>query len=297
MSKNNAIRTKKRILISLFLVVASTIAVFHSFEGKHQQRVLGLFSRNQEDPKTVQTKDASLLFVTLSYDAIPGDEHAQKKRAKFQPVILNNCLLVKNAGHTMRIYTDDLKQEHCNHCDCRRFESYNCRCPMENCTGHRNICEKNHLYSDLLTTEREFVFLDHDLTIVKPEPFFRELYARSRTVDFLATRAHGSYKLNVPSRYREDFNSGLVFIRAIPGVDPMILRDILYEKERTLYDQHVLSQYIHRHYGNRWDELSIKWHCRLLNEIFTDMPLEDCYTIHDFKLVRALNYTLVTASA
>jgi len=284
--------TKKNMFLSLLLVVAvSAIVLFH-FSGRQQQH-RQLYSNL--DPKTVHLKHNSwLLFITFSYDALKGNEQNDKKREKYQPFILNNCLLVKEAGHIMHIYTDDMDQEYCRYCDCIQYEAYNCECPGYNCTERRNICEKNYLYADLLAKEDEFVFLDFDLAIVKPEKFFPELYARSRVADFLATRAHGVYKSPTSMKYKEDFNSGLVFIRALTGVDPYKLREMLYEGKGNVYDQHVLSQFVHQYYDDaRWDELSIKWHCRLIGEIFKDMPLEDCYTIHSPGLLRELNYTLV----
>jgi len=61
---------------------------------------------NPKNPSSLtQKQDDSLPFITLSYDATASQG---KKCAKCQTFIFNNCLLVKNAGHRMRIHTDNL---------------------------------------------------------------------------------------------------------------------------------------------------------------------------------------------
>jgi hypothetical protein len=136
--------------------------------------------------------------------------------------------------------------------------------------------------------------MDFDLVMLYPT-VLEELKVRSQTNDFLATRAHTSFQ-RIP-RYRNDFNSGLVYIRKIPEVDPMLLRHYMYAKGTNgNFDQAVLSYFVHHHY-KRWDELSIKWHCRLIHnqtnawqnltkngrkteEIYPDMDIQDCQALH-----------------
>ena len=257
-----------------------------------------------------------LNFITLSYNTNATKE-LDNKRKEAESYIMHNCLMINNHNNTIKsnkthnetlqshfqqqfhppkfnfvIYTDDLTQAFCDHCQCVEFKRYGCDCPFENCTGLRNPCEKAYLYSDLLQQYGEFVFLDFDFIILK-DRLLDGLYLRSRYSDFLATRAHGSF-LGAP-KYRMDFNSGLVFIRNI--VDPMLLRKYVYDL-KSVYDQAVLSYFVHKHYTHRWDELSIKWHCRMIGPrgVYQDMDKTDCMALHPPKVdwLRELNYTLMT---
>jgi hypothetical protein len=276
----------------------------------------------QMEQQNKKEKARELLSIfTLSYDPQVEDEtmrqRLSEKRQRAQDIVMHNCLLTKHhdpSSHNFQfiVITDDLSMKVCQHCQCRLFVPYNCSCPIDDCSGRRNVCEKNHLFSDLLQHEGEFVFVDFDLVMLYPT-VLQELRSRSQNTDFVATRAHGSF-MKKP-KYREDFNSGLVYIRHVPEADPMLLRQYLYDHvANARYDQAILSYFVHHHYL-RWDELSIKWHCRLLKEpprqntmaekemkreeedkgSYGDMNIQDCQTLHPPKewMLEALNYTLL----
>jgi hypothetical protein len=272
---------------------------------------------------TEEKASGVLSVFTLSYDPHVEDalmsQRLSEKRQRAQDIVMHNCLLTKHHDPSSQdfqfiIITDDLSMNVCQHCECRLFVPYNCSCPIDDCSDRRNVCEKNHLFSDLLQQQDEFVFVDFDLVMLYPT-VLQELRARSQTTDFLATRAHGSF--NKKPKYREDFNSGLVYIRHVPEADPALLRQYTYTKVANAhYDQAILSYFVHQHY-HRWDELSIKWHCRLLREpkrknaltkkktttrqedtyngIYGDMNIHDCQTLHPPRdsMLELLNYTLL----
>jgi hypothetical protein len=231
--------------------------------------------------------DQSMTFITLTYGT-------GGKSSKAPPIILHNCMMIKQSkgNNSFIIYTDRPDDnEFCKYCQCEKFELYNCKCPVANCTGIKNACEKNHFFSDMMVKYPEFVFVDHDLVIVK-QSFFAALYARTRQHDFLAARDQGP---GLMLSYKKPFNSGLVFIRRIPSADPMLLREYLYTKNKVNYDQNTLSTFVHLHYDN-WDELSSKWHCRRLLDTHPDIPLTHCYTLHPPNKVhlKKLNFTFLT---
>ena len=227
----------------------------------------------------------------------------------------HNCLLTKQHDPQEELFqfdiiTDNMTSTVCQHCQCQEFVPYNCDCPLRNCTNKRNVCEKNHLFSDLMEEEGEFIFVDFDLVMLSSS-VLEELRLRSQTSDFLATRAHGGF--NKKPVYRKDFNSGLVFIRRVPEAQPALLKQYMYDGvANAQYDQAILSYFVHQHY-RRWDELSIKWHCRRIREpknkkntkgsaveshqggIYPDMNIQDCQTLHPPRdwMLQALNYTLL----
>jgi hypothetical protein len=272
-----------------------------------------------------------LSVITLSYNPhVEGgrEKLLRRKRNSAEHVMLHNCLLIQTYNNISRndasisssspspafnyvVYTDNLSLEVCQHCECQEFKLYNCSCPVDDCEGKRNACEKNHLFSDLLEQEGEFIFLDFDLAMLYPT-VLEEVKVRSRTTDFLATRAQASFRRS--PRYRNDFNSGLVYIRKIPEADPMLLRRYMYaDVANGNQDQAILSYFVHHHY-KRWDELSIKWHCRFVQnqsrawqdpkqekngrtsvEVYPDMDIHDCQTLHPptDEMLEQLKYTLL----
>lgn len=280
------------LVVSLILLQTLYLVEFHS--SWLTQRPVGSVNLNADLPRRVEEQsdpvpvEQSMSFVTLTYG---------RKSAQYSSNILHNCLMIKQAkgNNSYVIYTDQPKdKEYCKHCECKKFKFYNCKCPVNfgNCTGVKNACEKNHFFSDMMLRYPEVVYLDHDLLIVKPS-FFEAFYPRTRHHDFLAARDQGRGEL---LNYRKDFNSGLVFIRRLPDVDPMLLRDYLYTKNTRNYDQPTLSTFVQLHYKN-WDELSIKWHCRAMLHHHSDIPVEHCYTLHppwDVLLDR-LNFTRLKA--
>lgn len=119
------------------------------------------------------------------------------------------------------------------------------------------------------------VFLDDDVVIMK-EYFLDRLAFRTRAHDFLATYGHADGMRN--ASYWQSFNSGLVFVRRIEGLDYGMLEKRLYETKGER-DQNVVSWFVHEYYDN-WDTLSWKWHCRLLQKLGQDIPVDRCYTLH-----------------
>jgi hypothetical protein len=265
---------------------------------------------------------AGLSIFTLSYDPQVEDpttsQKLLEKRQRAQDMMLHNCLLTKQYDPSAKdfqfiVITDDLSMKVCQHCHCRLFVPYNCSCPLADCSNRRNVCEKNHLFADLLQQKGEYIFVDFDLVLLYPT-VLQELRLRSQTSDFVATRAHGSFTKK--PKYRQDFNSGLVYIRHVPEANPALLKQYLYDHvANPQYDQAILSYFVHHHY-HRWDELSIKWHCRMLKEppqqidamtskqiqeeqdkgSYGDMSIQDCQTLHPPKdwMLQMLNYTLLT---
>lgn len=303
---------ERRISIRLLFVIFLVGLVYPRQKELDQAEAFSIYSSEIDavmmQPTTVtwhnvtamSKQHQSFKFFTLSYDT-KASKVLDEKRKTSEDIVLHNCLMAKNQSSSQReyqfvVYTDDMLLPVCQQCDCRQFIRYNCSCPIKNCAGKRNICEKNHFFSHLMAQEKEFVFLDFDL-IILDGGLFEEMYSRSRTNDFLATRAHGTF--NAAPKYRKGFNSGLVFIRTIPEADPLLLRKYLYSGvTRADYDQRVLSYFVHQHY-KRWDELSIKWHCRKLGKaVYSDMPLSDCVAFHpqnEEELERLKsNYTLLT---
>jgi hypothetical protein len=286
-----------------------TFDISVSDHKNHHQHIT---NRRLSDPVSV---------ITLSYDPhVNGgkENELKRKRNLAESVMLHNCMLIQQYNNISRndasmgvsspafnylVYTDNLSLEVCQHCECQEFKRYNCPCAVKDCKGDRNVCEKNHLFSDLLVQKGEFIYVDFDMAMLYPT-VLEELKVRSQTTDFLATRAHASFRKS--PGYRSDFNSGLVYIRKVPEVDPMLLRQYMYANfTNGRLDQAVLSDFVHHHY-KRWDELSIKWHCRLINiqsnlsgrkntDIYPDMDIHDCQTIHPptDEILAELNYTLL----
>ena len=97
-------------------------------------------------------------------------------------------------------------------------------------------------------------------------------------------------------KYHAHFNSGLMFIRRLEGIDYEGMKKMLYELAPDR-DQGIVSLFVQREYQN-WDVLSWKWHCRFLGKLKQDVPPEHCYTIHDrsevLGLLKQLNRTRLT---
>lgn len=189
----------------------------------------------------------------------------------------HNCAMISRTEHKFIIYTDDMAQPYCRVCRCKHFIKKNCPCPSdrEGC-GVKNPCEKLIFFIDILEEYRELVLLDNDLLVLKPY-FLDRLQARSKAHDFLATYGHTGI-MNATD-YLRNFNSGLVFIRRLPGLNYTVMKDIMY-RSRSRNDQGIISGFVQDHYGN-WDTLSWKWHCRGLKALKQNIPAHDCYTVHD----------------
>lgn len=209
---------------------------------------------------------APLNVITLMYDQ--STEHKN---------IEHNCAMISRTSHKFIVYTDDMDQPYCDVCECKRFVKKHCPCPSdEDGCDMKNPCEKLFFFIEMLGKYRELVLLDNDLLILK-DYFLDRLQARSKAHDFLATYGHSGI-MNA-TIYRRNFNSGLVFIRWLPGLNYTDMKDVMYRcKSRN--DQGIISEFVQEYYDN-WDTLSWKWHCRGLKALKQDLPVRECYTIHD----------------
>lgn len=209
--------------------------------------------------------------------------------------IEHNCILARDSGFTMNVFTENLEYDYCKVCKCYPLNLMNCK-PPDPLEGAPNFCEKMNFISESLERFKEVVFLDADLVVLDPN-FYKYLAARAYVHDFLAPYAEGSY--NESFKYRNTFNGGLMFIRTIPGANHSDLLPMMY-RFNSGCDQYMVSAYIHKYYRN-WDSLSWKWHCRGLKQYKMDIPIEDCITLHQrgpegWELLEKLNYTLKTIS-
>ena len=247
-------------------IVASSIAMFHNTFPVAVPQV---------------TRAEPLTVLTLIYTQ--SREHA---------FVEHNCALISQTQHHYIIFTDDLSQNYCTKCECRLFTKANCECPVEDC-GRKNPCEKLFFFINLFDQFDEFVFLDSDLLILMKQ-FLNRLSIRSKAHDFLATYAH-SIMQSMPQPYLSRFNSGLFFVRKLPRLNYDEMKKMLYDSAQKR-DQYIISLFVQKRYQN-WDTLSWKWHCRQLRVWNQDIPLSECYTIHDReqarKVFRALNRSLL----
>lgn len=238
-----------------------------------------------ENTSNSDFRRGALTFFTLSFGRTVDDSS-----------IAHNCRMISDSpsGHRFIVYTDNVNKSACRLCECRQFKLTNCACPNKN-IPFCNHCEKIHFGIRLAKTEREFVFLDSDLIILKPTMMDR-LYIRSRAHDFLATYRQGIQQEK--QKYFTVMNSGFYFLRAMPNVNYSEMISF-YMKNRYNSDQDVLSELVFKYYDN-WDVLSLQWHCRLLVKMGLDIPFDRCYTMHTRVernvMLRALNFTLLTVT-
>jgi len=208
--------------------------------------------------------------------------------------ILHNCLAAKSINVRMIVHTEYMSAKYCGVCACLKFEEKNCPSPEK---GKRrpSLCEKMNWMANAIQKYREFIFLDADLIVMYPREFFRGMASRAIMTDFLATYAHGLAAH--PSKYLNDFNSGMMFIRHIPSANYTDLVPTMY-RSHTGNDQGVLARFIHKYYGMRWDTLSWKWHCITIIRLRNDVNPAHCLTIHDRDerkpLLKQLNRTMLT---
>lgn len=228
---------------------------------------------------TASEHNPSISFVTLSFNHTRGDDH---------DIIDHNCAVIHSHGLQLHIFTDNLTQPACSSsstsCTCHRFQEPVCSCPYS-LLNERCFCTKLLFLRDILVnplpTFDEFVFIDADLIIVKPELFIPALLARTKHFDFLSPYA---YQELSNWRYTNQFNSGLFFIRRNKSVDYNGLIDE-WKRLGSSNDQIVLSSFVRKNVRN-WDTLSLKWHCRHLNRREHNIPISDCYTHHSKRLLR-----------
>jgi len=190
--------------------------------------------------------------------------------------ILHNCMASKSVNVRMIVHTEFMTANYCGVCECVEFTPTNCPPPT---TKGKNHCEKIYWTRDVLEMYREFIFLDADLLLMHPKKFFYGIASRALSTDFLATYAHVP-AVNHPHIYLTPFNSGMMFIRHIPTANYTDLVPRMYRLKRNSH-QAILSSFIFEFYGNRWDTLSWKWHCRFLMRSGHDIDPAHCLTIHD----------------
>lgn len=221
------------------------------------------------EPQQSFQQKPGLTYITLTY-----------QQAKEDGNIEHNCHKIMDSAEAMHnrfiIYTDNVNASYCKACECRRFRPFQCPCAAgDGQCAHRNPCEKLLFIVEMARTFQEFVLMDNDLIIMRDE-LFTHLYARSRTHDFLASYGHD---MSVRPTYNRDFNSGLFFMRRLPGLDYGIMARAMYGK-KARKDQSIVSWFVQKHYRN-WDTLSYKWHCRSVIKGMQGIPPQHCYTIHD----------------
>eukprot|EP00171_Calliarthron_tuberculosum_P013077 IDg13077t1 len=119
-------------------------------------------------------------FVTLHYKT-PYDA----------PIVVHNCALAQRAGARMIVYTEDMEARYCRTCTCIRSAPHIAHHPTP-----------RQLHADL---------------VVLRQSFFRMLSSRARTHDFLATYGEGAFWEK--HKYRNYFNSGLIFVRNVQSAN------------------------------------------------------------------------------
>lgn len=227
-------------------------------------------------------EEEAMTYITLSFGSKGSWRHS---------FISHNCVKLSNSSlgnNRFIIYTDNMTQPYCtssssSSCECRRFIPNNCPCPPQGklCDTRRQ-CEKMVFTVSMLKQFSSFVFLDHDLLILN-DNFMQQLRQRSKHYDFLASRTHlnrDRYFGNNALNYEQVFNSGLFFIRRLPGLNVEEPIWMMYNETKidANTDQVFLSRWVFQRYSN-WDELSFRWHCRDFRD--QNIPFKDCYTLHD----------------
>lgn len=263
-SIDRRIITMPALLVSLFCAITLMPTVFHVHQQiRYKTESLPTQSATNGDTLSPTSPTSSkLVFVTLSFK-FPAE----------RPMLDHNCARLSNAGYKYYIYTDDIHQPYCSVCKCIPFEPKNCTCPQPE-RYDCSLCEKLEFLVDLITTTKEFVFIDSDLIILRDD-FMPALQARTLYFDFLASYGFGNYS---KWRFKGSFNSGLMFVRRLEHIDYRRLITMMSEMG-TNNDQNVISNFVHKFY-KRWDTLSLRWHCRYLFRSEHNINFDDCFTFH-----------------
>ena len=233
------------------------------------------------------------------------DSHDQELHMRLPPIftlhfaqdsdaygVEHNCVLAAEASASMAVITDNPKYGYCAVCRCIPFNPTHCPAP----TRYGNNCEKLALVQRLLGEVGEFVYLDSDLVVMKPR-FFRMLAPRTGAHDFVAPLAEGAYLQR--ARHRNFFNSGLMFIRALPAANHSDLVPRMY-RLATGSDQSIITYHVRDYYDN-YDNLSLQWHCRRILRYNIDIHPKYCITVHDrneiWTILKMLNMQLRKAES
>lgn len=186
--------------------------------------------------------------------------------------IEHNCVLAAESGANMVVITDNFNYTYCSVCRCTPFERTNCPAPSR----FGNNCEKLSIVQQLLSNFGEFIYLDSDLVVMKPQ-FFYMFAPLTFSYDFVAPLAEAEYLGRL--KHHTFFNSGLMFIRAVPGVNHSDLVPRMY-RLGTGSDQSIITYHV-RDFYNYYDNLSLQWHCRRILKYEIDIDPKYCVTIHD----------------
>lgn len=268
------------LLVSIAVLLALLLALLTPFSLPHiiPKSLLDLPSLSRNETTVLQP----FTIITLAFGAAA--------EGTASAALLNNCEHATRAGFVYEIHTENITREFCNQCKCVQFRLRHCPCPnpaMLAC----NHCEKLFFLIDQLVRLGEFLFLDSDLVIVKSS-FLTRLYPRTRVHDALASVGHINPKA---TKYYSNFNSGLLFLRRLPGLDYSEMGTVMYQEQKN-QDQGIVTRFVHKYYTN-WDYLSLKWHCRFLTRVGYDIPPTECYTVHDqkegSKILKTINYTML----
>lgn len=256
--------------LMLLLLFATTLMPYVIYLHTGARKSVSTLLRGEVQPRT---EDAPLPFVTLSFDF--GDK---------RPMLEHNCAFLSQNGHTFDIYTDITSHPYCKVCNCIQFVPSNCTCPKPD-RRDCSLCEKLAFIVKLMGTREEIVFIDSDLLLLRQE-FLPALKARTEHFDFLASYGFGSYDT---WKYSSPFNSGLMFMRRLQGLDYELLMKMMVDMNGN-NDQNIISAFVRQFYARR-DTLSLQWHCRMLNRPEHNINFDDCFTFHgrDFALRSAVN--------
>lgn len=253
------------VLVSLFM--AAFIGWIFVSEAGKKRFPQALF---QSGVKGQANASSAPTFITLSFN-----------NAKELDVVEHNCVRLHNAGYAFEIHTDDFTQPFCKLCRCLPFETKNCSCPNPVGTACSH-CNKLVFIVDLIKIMPEFILLDSDLVILD-DIFIPAMVSRTTYFDFVA-----AYGFGKPENwnYGMHFNSGLMYMRRLDGLDYDELLDIK-EELGANGDQIVVSKFVHTYYTN-WDVLSLRWHCRFLDRPENSIDPANCLTFHGHGVQRSI---------
>lgn len=251
-------------LIASTLLAAGLLSLLRAGGVRIPRAATGVFRGDW----TGRSEVTNVTFVSLTYN---GSEDL--------PVLEHNCLRLKRAGYKFHVHTDDPSLRLCGTCTCVPFITRECVCPAVAAATCR--CNKLHFIIDAVRQYPELVFLDTDVVIMNDE-LMPALLARAVHFDFLA--AYGFPQM-VYWSYKWFFNSGLMFIRRLDGLNYSEMIDFR-DRSGKNGDQIAVSRFVHEYY-DRWDVLSLRWHCRFLfRREYSSINPYDCYAFHGHEIAR-----------
>lgn len=203
--------------------------------------------------------------------------------------------MLSRNNYEFRIFTDDVTQPACRTCTCVAYDPPPCECPRPKLSGC-HLCKKLEFVITSIKNMHEFIFVDSDFLILN-DTFMPALEARAAHFDFLAT-----YNFMPPAslKFLSSFNSGLMFLRRIDGLNYDEMRRIMH-RQGFNNDQNTISMFIHRYYV-RWDTFSLRWHCRFLDRPENNIEVHACIGFHAKRKAREVflkerNFSLLTTES